>query len=66
MNTQKILKAGEIAKQVKIYARSIVKKDVPLVEIANSIETKIIELLLFSSFADGSKRNPYNIIGYPH
>jgi len=44
MNTQKILKAGEIAKQVKIYARSIVKKDVPLVEIANSIETKIIEL----------------------
>jgi len=44
MNKEKILKAGEIAKQVKEYARTIVKKDVPLLEIAEKIEEKIIEL----------------------
>jgi methionyl aminopeptidase len=37
-------KAGEIAKQVKEYARTIIKKDVLLVEIAEKIEAKIIEL----------------------
>ncbi len=41
---QKILKAGEIAKTVREYARTIVKKDVPLLEIAEKIEAKIIEL----------------------
>lgn len=41
---QKILKAGEIAKKVKEYAKSIVKKDMPLIEIAEKIESKIIEL----------------------
>jgi len=44
MNKEKILKAGEIAKQVKKYATTIVKKDAPLLEIANKIEEKIIEL----------------------
>jgi len=44
MNKEKILKAGEIAKQVKIFAKSIVKKNVPLLEIAEKIENKIIEL----------------------
>ena len=47
MNQQeksKVLKAGEIASQVKIYARTIIKKGVPLLEIAEKIEAKIIEL----------------------
>jgi methionyl aminopeptidase len=44
MSTQKILKAGEIAKQVREYANSIVKPNVPLLEIAEKIESKIIEL----------------------
>jgi methionyl aminopeptidase len=44
MNKEKILKAGEIAKQVKIYAREIIKKDVSLLEIVEKIEDKIIEL----------------------
>jgi methionyl aminopeptidase len=42
--TQKILKAGNIAKQVREYAKSIIKKDKPLLEIAEAIEEKIIEL----------------------
>ncbi|VVB83280.1 Methionine aminopeptidase [uncultured archaeon] len=41
---QKILKAGEIAKKVREFAKSIVKKDIPLIEIAEKIESKIIEL----------------------
>ena len=44
MNTSKILRAGEIAKQIKVYAKTIVKKGVPLLEIAEKIEAKIIEL----------------------
>ncbi len=40
----KILKAGKIASEVKTYARSIVKKGVPLLEIAEKIESKIAEL----------------------
>jgi methionyl aminopeptidase len=44
MNKEKIIKAGEIAKQIKIYARAIVKKDAPLIEIAEKIEAKIISL----------------------
>lgn len=37
-------KAGEIARQVKEYAREIIKKDMLLVEIAQKIEGKIVEL----------------------
>ena len=44
MSTEKILKAGKIASQVKIYARTIVKKGIPLLEIAEKIEAKIFEL----------------------
>ena len=44
METQKILLAGKIAKQVREYAKTIVKKNVPLLEIAEKIEKKIIEL----------------------
>jgi methionyl aminopeptidase len=35
---------GEIAKKVKEYAKTIVKKDISLLEIADKIESKIIEL----------------------
>jgi len=41
---EKLLKAGQIAKQVKELAREIIKKDKPLLEIAEQIEAKIIEL----------------------
>jgi methionyl aminopeptidase len=44
MNTAKIIQAGKIAKQAKEYAKSIVKKNIPLLEIANKIEAKIHEL----------------------
>lgn len=36
--------AGEIARQVKVYAKSVVKHGIPLLEIAEKIEGKIIEL----------------------
>ena len=38
---EKILKAGRIASEVRKYARTIIKKDVPLLEIAEKIEEKI-------------------------
>jgi len=41
---EKILKAGEIAKKVREFAKSIVKKDMLLIELAEKIESKIIEL----------------------
>ncbi len=41
---QKALQAGEIAKQVKQYARSIIKPNMPLLEIAEKIENKIHDL----------------------
>lgn len=44
MNPQKILKAGEIAKQVKAYARTIAKPGVSLLELAEKIESKVEEL----------------------
>ncbi len=44
MNKESIIKAGEIAIEVKKYARSFIKKDILLLEIANKIEEKIIEL----------------------
>ena len=42
--TQKIIQAGEIAKKVKAYAKEIIKKDKPLLEIAEKIEDKIHKL----------------------
>jgi len=44
MNHAKILQAGKISSEVKKYARSFIKKDIPLLEIAEKIENKIIEL----------------------
>jgi len=44
MNKESIIKAGEIAIEVKKYARSFIKKDMLLLEIAEKIESKIIEL----------------------
>ncbi len=41
---QKILKAGKISSEVKKYARTITKKGIPLLEIAEKIESKIMEL----------------------
>lgn len=44
METSKILKAGQIAKEVVAYAKTIIKKDMLLLDIAEKIEAKIIEL----------------------
>lgn len=44
MNREKILKAGKIAQEIKKYAREIIKKDTPLLEIAEKLEGKIEEL----------------------
>lgn len=44
MNEQAILKAGNIAQQVRAYSKTIVKPGVLLLEIAEKIEAKIIEL----------------------
>jgi len=44
MNTEKILRAGKIVSEVKKFTRTIIRKDVPLLEIAEKIEAKIIEL----------------------
>ncbi len=44
MDEEKILKAGKISSEAKKYAESIVKKGKPLLEIAEEIENKIIEL----------------------
>lgn len=44
MNNEKIIKAGKIASQVREFARTIVKKDKPLIEIADEIESKIFKL----------------------
>lgn len=44
MKKEKILKAGKIAAEVKKYAREIIKKDMPLLEIAEKLETKIEKL----------------------
>ena len=41
---QKLKQAGEIAKQIKKFAREIIKPGMPLLEIANLIDEKIIEL----------------------
>jgi len=44
MKNDKIKKAGKIAKEAKEYAKSFIKKDMPLLEIAEKIENKIMEL----------------------
>lgn len=44
MDKSKIIQAGEIAKKAKEYAKEIIKKDMPLLEIAEKIEAKVIEL----------------------
>lgn len=44
LNEEAAIKAGEIHKQVKTYAKSFIKKGMPLLEIANKIEEKIFEL----------------------
>ncbi|MBW6442241.1 type II methionyl aminopeptidase [Patescibacteria group bacterium] len=41
---EKIIKAGKIASEVRDYARGIIKKDTPLIEIVEKIESKIFEL----------------------
>lgn len=41
---QKILQAGKIASQVKSYIKPLIKKDISLLEIAEKIESKIIEI----------------------
>jgi methionyl aminopeptidase len=38
------VKAGEIAKEVKLYARGIIKKGVKLLDVAEGIDAKILEL----------------------
>jgi len=44
MNNQSIIQAGKIAQEVKKWIKPYVKKGVPLLEIAEKIENKIIEL----------------------
>jgi methionyl aminopeptidase len=44
MQKEKIIKAGQIAKQVRVFSKSVIKKDIPLLEIAEKIEDKIKEL----------------------
>jgi methionyl aminopeptidase len=41
---KKIIQAGKIAQEVKKYIRPFVKKGIPLLELAEKIESKIIEL----------------------
>src|SRR3989338_9223128 len=44
MDKEKILKAGKIACEVKSWIKPQIKKDMPLIEIAEKIEAKIVEL----------------------
>ena len=44
IDKEKIIKAGKIASETKKYAASIIKEGVPLLEIAEKIESKIVEL----------------------
>ena len=44
LNKEKILQAGKIASQVREYARSFIKKGMPLIEIADKMEEKMFEL----------------------
>ena len=42
MEKEKILKAGKIASQVREYGKAITKKGMPLIELAEKIEAKIL------------------------
>jgi len=44
MEKDKIIQAGKIASEVKAYAKSFIQPGMPLLEIAEKIEAKIIEL----------------------
>ena len=44
MNKEKILQAGKITSEVRENARGIIKKGIPLIEIANKIEDRMVEL----------------------
>jgi len=44
MDKEKILKAGKIAKQVKEYIKPLIKKNMKLLDLAELIESKIIEI----------------------
>ena len=44
MDTEKIIQAGKIAKQVREFAEKLIKPNMPLLEIAEKIESKIKEL----------------------
>lgn len=44
MDSEKIIKAGKIASETKEYARTIVKKGVPLIDLAEKIEAHIVKL----------------------
>jgi len=44
LNKEKIIKAGKIASEVKSWIKPQIKKDMPLIEIAEKIEEKIVEL----------------------
>ena len=51
---EKILRAGKIASKVREYIKPLLKKNIPLLEIAEKIENKIIEL-------DGKPAFPVNL-----
>jgi len=57
MDKEKIIQAGKIASQVREFAESIIKKDMPLLEIAEKIEEKIIELGGKSAFPTNLSMN---------
>jgi len=59
MNKQKIIKAGKIASEVKAWIKPQIKKDFPLLEIAETIEKKIIELGGFPAFPVNLSINEY-------
>lgn len=44
VNEKKAIRAGKILKEVKEYAKGFIVKDMPLLEIAEKIENKIIDL----------------------
>ena len=44
MDSEKIIKAGKIASQVRENARQFIKKGMPLLEIAEKIENEIVKL----------------------
>lgn len=44
MDKEKIIQAGTIAKQVVAYAKQIIKPGLPLIDIANQIDQKILDL----------------------